>query len=466
MADDQKPWEKYTQATPTADGPWNKYATEQPGSKSIAQQLGVTNPIAAVPLDLLEGVGAGVMSTVRGASQLAHKVIPAIPEVPESYAKAPDSIAGKVGKFGEQAAEFALPMGAVSKATKGLRTLLRMGAEGLAAGGVSAIQSGGDPSATVAGAAAGAAGPAIGAGAEAVANSRIPQKLYQSALKPTWAMVKKEGLSMLDTGLKEQIPVSAEGLGIVEKKINDIRQQITNGIQARAAQGRTVDTAEVLKSLDGLEDFYRNTAAPEAALDTLKGIRDQFAQYHGQQIPVDKAQKIKINTYQELKNSYGEMASAKIEGLKQVARGLKEQISSVFPEIAGLNEQQSKLLGLDDALYRAVWRIENHQMMGIGSPLAAAAGHALLGGPGAAAGFAGKLLLDDPTLKSKLAIAIAKSGVKNPAGVVSTRLTALKGVMDKAASSVAEADAALPKAASVTDQKQHTGDLAEVIGKE
>ena len=336
-------------------------------------------------------------------------------------------------------------MGAVSSATKGLGLLVRMGAEGLAAGGVSALQSGGNPGATVAGTVAGAAGPAVGAalGAAggAIANSRIPQKLYQSALKPTWSMVKKEGLGMLDTGIKNQIPVSAEGLGMVEGRINDIRKQISQGIEAHAANGRTVDTSEVLKSLDGLEDFYKNTAAPQEALDTIQGIRDQFQEYHGKTIPLDQAQQIKINTYQELKNSYGQMASAKVEGLKQVARGLKEQISSVFPEISDLNGEQSKLLDLDNALYRSVWRIENHQMMGIGSPLAASAGHALMGGPGAAAAFTGKLLLDDPTLKSKLAIGLSKMGVQNAPDLVSMRLAALKGSIEKAASSLASHDA-------------------------
>jgi hypothetical protein len=166
----------------------------------------------------------------------------------------------------------------------------------------------------------------------------------------------------------------------------------------------------------------------------LKDIETQFEQFHGKHIPLDQAQQIKINTYQLIKDSYGEMASAKIEGLKQVARGLKDQISAVFPEISGLNEKQSQLLGLGDALDRAGWRMENRQMMGIGSPMAATAGHALAGGPGGLAAFTGKLLLDDPTLKSKLAIALSQAGVKKSPALVSARLAALKAAMEKAAS--------------------------------
>lgn len=408
----------------------------------------VTNWTLAPALDFLEGIGAGVLSTARGASQIAHKIAPAIPEIPESYAQAPPSLAGSAGKMAEQVGEFAVPAGAVSKATRGAHLLLRMGAEGLTAGSVAALQSGGQPGPTAVGAITGAAGPAVGVGVKAIGQSRLPKILYQSAAKPTWSMVKKEGTEMIDTGLKEGVPVSTEGLRMIEGRIDDLRKEISNGLQMHAAQGKAVDTSKVLSTLDDLENFYKNTAAPEDALQTLKSIRDEFTAYHGQQIPIDKAQQIKINTYALLKKSYGEMKSAKIEGLKQVARGLKEEISAVFPEIANLNERQSKLLGLEDTLYRAVWRIENHQMMGIGSPLAATAGHALMGGPGAVVGFVGKFMLDDPTLKSKLAISLSRAGVPAAGKVVSARIAALKASMQEAASKMAQSpELPMPEAA-------------------
>lgn len=443
------PWEKYqTPAAPS--GPWQSYGSTPDlvapapavSARPISEALKsnpITNWTVAPVLDFLEGIGAGVLSTARGASQIAHKLAPAIPEVPESLAQAPPSLSGSAGKLAEQTAEFMVPAGAVSKATRGAHLLLRMGAEGLAAGSVAALQSGGQPGPTAAAAIAGTAGPAVGAGIKAAAGKmEIAKRLYQSAAKPTWGMVKKEGTEMIETGLKEGVPVSSEGLRMVEGRIDDLRKEISNGIQLRAMQGKTVDTSKVLSTLDDLEEFYKNTAAPEDALQTLKSIRDEFTAYHGTQIPVDKAQQIKINTYALLKKSYGEMKSAKIEGLKQVARGLKEEISSVFPEIANLNERQSKLLGLEDTLYRAVWRIENHQMMGIGSPLAATAGHALMGGPGAVVGFVGKLMLDDPTLKSKLAISLTRAGVPAAGRVVSARIAALKASMQEAASKLTE----------------------------
>lgn len=436
-----------------------------PAQNTAAQQLGVTNPIAKGALDLVEGAGAGVLSTAKGVYDIGRKagsyLLPQsvrkqaldATALPESLAQEPDSVMGKVGKYGEQAAEFALPMGMVSKATRGAGLLSRAGAEALASGGVAALQSGGDPGAAATGAAFGAVGPVLGAAAGSVArNVKIPQKLYQSALKPTWSMAKKQGLEMLDTGLREQIPVSSKGLEMVENRIKDIRSEINKGVQAKAASGDSIDTSRVLDRLTDLEDFYKNSAAPQSALDTLQGIRDEFQSFHGQKLPIDKAQQIKINTYQLLKKSYGEMAAAKVEGLKQVARGIKEEISNVFPEIADLNEHQSKLLGLDEALTRAVWRIENHQIMGIGSPLAAAGGHALAGGPGAIMGFAGKYLIDAPEIKSKLALALARAGVPRPTAAVAARLPMLQGALAKGLTAAATSDKPPEQAPEETQQ--------------
>jgi hypothetical protein len=437
-------------------GMFREYADVKSSAANIpsaADQMGIKNPVGRMVvntvedigggvLDALEGIGSGGLSTVYNAGDLVRratgsKSIINDPKT-QNLIKSPDSTIGKVARFAEQAAEFAAPSSGVLKLTKGLPLLLRMAAEGATSAAVSGVQTGGDPDAMAAGGMTGAAGPAIGAGFGALAKTRIPQKFYQSALKPTWNMVRKEGLTMLDTGLKEQIPVSAKGLEISENAIDDIRKEISDGIKFHGRQGATIDSSKVLSRLDDLQTFYKNTAAPQEALDTLQQIKDQFIQYHGRQIPIEKAQQIKINTYQEVRKAYGEMATAKVEGLKQVARGIKEEISNIFPEISKLNERQSDLLGLNDALYRAVWRIENHQIMGIGSGIAAGAGGAILGGPGAATAFVGKLLLDDPIIKSKLAIALAKQGVPNPSVVVSRKLLMLKAAMQKTASSLGD----------------------------
>src|SRR6185295_2665103 len=71
--------------------------------------------------------------------------------------------AGKTGFYGEQAAEFLAPMGAIGKATKAERMITRMAAEAAGSGGVAALQSGGDPRQMATAAALGAVAPPVGA---------------------------------------------------------------------------------------------------------------------------------------------------------------------------------------------------------------------------------------------------------------------------------------------------------------
>lgn len=405
--------------------------------KHWSDSLNLSNPVARGAVDFAEGAASGLANTVFQGGDLIRRAtgmerVINNPDVQQAIT-APDSMAGKAGKFVEQAAEFAVPGAAAAKATKAASLLGKMAAQAVVGGGVAAVQSGGDPVATGTSAALGAVGPAVGSVVRAAGNTKLPERLYQSALKPTWSMFKKDAGEMLKTGIEHEIPVSASGMDMLQSKINSIGQKITQGITGPAMAGRTVNAGKVLATLDDLENFYRNTAAPKQSLDIIQGLRDEFAQYHGVPMTLDVAQQLKVNTYQLLKQSYGEMKSAKIEGLKNIARGLKEQIEQVWPEVKGLNEEQSKLLGLDDALYRALWRIENHQMMGIGSGIAGTAGHAVMGGPGAVAGLLGKFVLDDPTIKSKIAIALAKSGTKNPPAAVAKGLSALKAMLQESA---------------------------------
>jgi hypothetical protein len=123
------------------------------------------------------------------------------------------------------------------------------------------------------------------------------------------------------------------------------------------------------------------------------------------------AQRMKQGTYQVLKGKYGEQGSAAVEAQKALARGLKEEIANQFPEISGLNAAESKLLNLQPVLERAVNRISNHQIIGIGTPVAGAATSAVTGSTtlGKVAMVA-KAVLDNPNVKSRLAIAVSKGG--------------------------------------------------------
>lgn len=126
-------------------------------------------------IDAAKGVGAGAVSTLFHGGDLIRRglgmerVIDR-PEVQQSMTP-PQSPAGKVGFFGEQAAEFAVPLSKIARVTKGLPILQRMAAEGAASAGVAGIQSGGDATAMTVGAAGGATLPFVAKGMGAAAQA-------------------------------------------------------------------------------------------------------------------------------------------------------------------------------------------------------------------------------------------------------------------------------------------------------
>jgi hypothetical protein len=145
------------------------------------------------------------------------------------------------------------------------------------------------------------------------------------------------------------------------------------------------------------------------------------------------AQAMKQGTYRVLKGKFGEQGSAAVEGQKDLARGLKEEIATQFPEINGLNAGESSLLNLQPALERAVNRISNHQAIGIGTPIAGGAAKALTGsGSVGVVASVLKGVLDNPEFKSKLAIAVSK-GAKIPIGSAIARVQAYSAALGSAA---------------------------------
>lgn len=266
----------------------------------------------------------------------------------------------------------------------------------------------------------------------------VSKRLYQSALKPSGTP--EEASRIVQTGLRERIPVSEHGYNQVQNIIHDINKEVENQIKAGTqseklgmaltappklksaaitgerstlGEGILIDGHSVAERLSEVRDFYRDTVAPHTYLEDLDKLESSFLNAHGKAIPIEQAQKLKQNTYQVLRKAYGEMKSAQIEGQKALARGLKEEIVKQYPEINNLNGRETALIELEDQLERFVKRNGNTQIVGIGTPITAMAGAALSPSKklGLIAGFA-KAALDNPEIKSKLAILLSKASSK------------------------------------------------------
>lgn len=267
---------------------------------------------------------------------------------------------------------------------------------------------------------------------------KTPADAYESALKPSTALSPEDRAAVVQTGLKNEIPISKGGLGKLSDRIDALNNAISDEIAKDPT--RPIDPNAVsTRAADASARFAKQVnARPD--LDAIEASKQQFLDEQGQKpgVPAQPtgildaqgnpimrpaqpptpappmnaadAQAMKQGTYQVLKGKFGEQGSASVEAQKALARGLKEEIATRFPEIGSLNADESRLLDLQPVLERAVNRISNHQAIGIGTPVAGAAAKALTGsGSAGVVATVLKSVLDNPSVKSRLAIAISKS---------------------------------------------------------
>jgi hypothetical protein len=274
---------------------------------------------------------------------------------------------------------------------------------------------------------------------------KTPEAAYESAMKPSPAIDASDRAAMVQTGLQNAIPISKGGV----EKLSDLIDDLNSKIKGTIAQdpNRPIDPNAVATRIDQVKDRFGNQVVAQPDLNAIEAQRQQFLAERGAKpgspavapqptgildasgrpvmtagspaqpptpapmMGAQDAQSMKQGTYGILRGKYGEQGSAVVEAQKGLARGLKEEIATQFPEINNLNAAESKLLDLQPVLERAVNRISNHQVIGIGTPAVGAAAKAVTGSsPFAQAAMIVKAVLDNPNVKSHLAIALSKGG--------------------------------------------------------
>lgn len=269
---------------------------------------------------------------------------------------------------------------------------------------------------------------------------KSPEGAYESALKPSTVMPPAQRARIVQTGLQEGIPVSKGGLQNIGDAIDQVNAEIANKIAANPT--RPIDPRTAVQNLAGVRQRFTNQVNPRADLAAIDAAGQEFSENQG--IPptgaagpvpamnAADAQAMKQGTYRALGDkAYGEVGSASKEAQKALARGLKEELANQFPELNELNARDGRLIDLQDSLERAVGRISNHQIMGIGTPIVGSAAKAVTGSS-KIAGVASviKAVLDNPNVKSRLAIAVSQG--KTPAMVQIPRIAAYGAALSRA----------------------------------
>lgn len=268
----------------------------------------------------------------------------------------------------------------------------------------------------------------------------VAQKLYQSALKPSTTLGAAKTAQVVNTGLENAIPVSKSGLEKLGGLIDDVNQKIAGEIATNP--NAPINKFKVASRLADTAQKFSNQVSPTADLNAISEVGNDFLETQPGNIRAIDAQALKQGTYQQLKGrAYGELKGATIEAQKALARGLKEELVTQFPELANLNAKDSQFLQLDDVLEKSVGRIGNHQLIGIGTPIAGGAAKAVTGSNAAAATIgAVKGVIDNPIVKSRLAIALNRAGV--PMAQANARVASYVAALARAANSNYQSDSA------------------------
>lgn len=206
------------------------------------------------------------------------------------------------------------------------------------------------------------------------AKRTIPEKLMQSALKPTLKQLETgQADTAIQTLLKEDVnptltkTIFGKGIDTLQAKVDTLNSQIVDII--KNSKG-TVNKSQVVAYLDDLEKNALNSALPAGDIAAIQAARQEFLSHpllkNIEEIPVQLAQKLKVGTYKSLgEKAYGELKGATIESGKTLARGLKDLIGKVEPGVLGLNKESQALYDTLDVAERRAFMEANKDIAGL-----------------------------------------------------------------------------------------------------
>lgn len=370
--------------------------------KNIASA--VTSPIQTIKGAL--DIGSGTMvNTIPGYEQFLLKT----GETPEELARV-KGIASNVGQYYKE--RFTSPLQTIQRDPIG------------ALGDVSALLTGGSTILPKIGTTTAKVGASLeplniasnvaGLGISKALPTSVAPALYESSAKWLPSIPQKERTALTETALKEQLMPTSTGVGQAYARTRQIGDTIDAMIAQADQTGVKIPSQAIFAYIN---DAKSKLGGPkiEAAQDLaqIQRIEKNFKTYLSknkyQSLTPSQLQDFKQNIYNKVdygtKKQTGTMAQEEV--YKGMGRAAKEALQSQVPGIQELNAQQGALINLLPNLERAASRIENRDILGIGSPIKASAGQAIGGVPGAAIGI-GQSVFEFPKVKSKAALELYK----------------------------------------------------------
>ena len=237
-----------------------------------------------------------------------------------------------------------------------------------------------------------------------------PERLYQSALKPvpsTEAAVRER---LIETGLREKVLPTDEGLDKVLALRKELGGKVQNLIDEnaalqRAGQAPMIDPERLVGG--AIPYVYRqlgNSTRRGRQLKRADNALMEFLEEYPMPLDSAQAQRMKVRAQLEGQKDFGKSVSTpENEVNKALAHELKTAIENNIPEVAELNKRLGDLKVLAEPLERALGRTGNWELTSLTGNLGGIGGATLGGLPGAVAGAALGNISRSAVAKAKLA---------------------------------------------------------------
>lgn len=316
----------------------------------------------------------------------------------------PSKQIGLGAQRGAGVASYLVPGGKTLKAAAGLGAAsgaLYGASEGDNIGQVAKNIAGGTLGGGVGGVVAKGAGQALTKVGK-VATQKLPAKLmntvFREPLKDTRAAI-KGGTKTLGEQALEKGERGLSDEKIYQNAVTRLNQ-FEDELQTKLATSkRIIPIGDLKKSVAPLVKKYQS-AGNKADAQAILGRIDELESFHGKNIPVSSANEIKRTLYDEARNAYGKQSSEGMEGIKALAKALKESIAEKVPGANEINKQLSYNGRIADSLVDKMAKGGRNNVLGLTD--------AILASPVLAAGPAGLL----PVVAKKIAgTTAAKTGV-------------------------------------------------------
>jgi len=234
---------------------------------------------------------------------------------------------------------------------------------------------------------------------------KLPERMMGSVLKEpikdTRAAI-KGGDSLAKEALKRGIQGSDEKIYETSvAKLNQFEDEVQNAL---TGSKRIIPMADIKQGVQPLIDKYSKSGNMSAVSNITNRI-EALEQYHGKSIPVSVANEVKRALYDEARNAYGQMSSENMEGVKLIAKVLKEGIANKVKGVDNLNKELSVYGRIADAAIDKLARGGRNNMLGLTDSILAAGG-----GPSAIPVLVGKNVVGSTAGKSFVANALNKAG--------------------------------------------------------